>query len=183
MRFDSLVRLIQSADYMSFREIALLTLRARGFATPAIRDGWSDGGSDMAVYTFALQPLKFAIQISVEKDWRAKLRQDARKAKKTLGTNDFLFVTSQRLAEVEFQAIADELVRDGIERSAWTPKRSQAWLSNGILPAAFLKQSESEFHRRKRFQVVHHDRLPHTPTRSSGQTRTTFGLESSRGLS
>jgi len=114
MRFDSLVRLIQSADYLSFREIALLALRARGFATPAIRDGWSDGGSDVAVYTFALQSLRFAIQISVESDWRAKLREDARKAKKTLGTSDFLYVSSQRLAEVEFQRVADELVRDGI---------------------------------------------------------------------
>ncbi|HYD42499.1 MAG TPA: hypothetical protein VEB43_16855 [Anaeromyxobacter sp.] len=117
MRFDSLVRLIESADFMSFREIALIALKARGFQTPAIRDGWNDGGSDVAVYTFPMQPLRFAIQVSVEADWRGKIRQDARKAKAQLGTTEFLYVTSHRLAEVEFQAVADELVREGIHAS------------------------------------------------------------------
>lgn len=114
MRFDSLVRLIESSDFTSFREIALTALRARGFGTPALRDGWSDGGSDVAVYAFSMQPLQFAIQISVESDWRGKIRQDARKAKAQLGTVNFLYISSHRIAEVDFQAVADELVRDGI---------------------------------------------------------------------
>src|SRR4051794_8357072 len=111
MRLDSLIKHIQAADYMAFRQIALRTLKARGYRLPALRDGWSDGGSDVAVYAWPpAGALQFAIQVSVEQDWRAKARGDALKAKRKLGTDNFLIVSSQRIAEVEFRVLSDELL-------------------------------------------------------------------------
>jgi hypothetical protein len=169
MRFDSLVRLIESSDFTSFREIALHILSARGFQTPAIRDGWSDGGSDVAVYAFPMQPLQFAIQISVESDWRRKLRQDARKAKTQLGTTDFLYVSSHRIAEVEFQAVADELVREGI--------RATRMDSQGIASLTVEKNLTFQVLRAIDIDIPNADQNPATPREVAAYAFAFFGAE------
>jgi hypothetical protein len=112
MKLDSLSRLIEAADYMAFREIALRSLAARGYREPALSDGWKDGGTDVRVFQVPPNPLDFAVQISVEKNWKAKLRSDAKKVKKRLKLSDMLLVSSRRIAEVEFNALADEILRD-----------------------------------------------------------------------
>lgn len=109
MKFDSLVRLIESADYMSFREIAHLALQARSFKHVAITDGWKDGGRDVAVYEAPPNPSRFAVQLSVERDWRGKLREDAGKVRSRLGVDVLLYVTSRRVPEADFATVADEI--------------------------------------------------------------------------
>lgn len=113
MRFDSLTRLIGSADFSTLRELALLCLHARGFS-PEITDGPDDGGRDLRVFTLA-GGRRYAVQCaSTQRDWRSKLREDARKAKDKLGVSDMLFVSSQRLPEVDFQLEQDDLAREGV---------------------------------------------------------------------
>jgi hypothetical protein len=109
MKIDSLVRLVEAADFSAFREIALLCLERRGFE-PALVDGPHDGGADFRVYVMRGAAARFAVQISVEKDWKKKLRADAEKAKKRLGIDHLLFVSSRRIPEAEFQQVADELL-------------------------------------------------------------------------
>jgi hypothetical protein len=67
MRLDSLVRLIESSDFSSFREIALAAISLKGYAEPSLADGWNDGGSDVRVSQVPPNPTKLAIQISVKK--------------------------------------------------------------------------------------------------------------------
>lgn len=112
LRLESLIRLIEAADYMSFRQIALRALVARGFRVADLADGWKDGGSDVRVYQTPPNPLRFGIQVSVERDWRTKLRGDARKVRDILGLGDLLLVSSRRIAEAEFQTVADAILRD-----------------------------------------------------------------------
>jgi hypothetical protein len=112
VKLDSLVRLIEAADYMAFREIALQSLSARGFREPALSDGWNDGGTDVRIFQVPPNPLEFAVQITVEKNWKAKLRSDARKIRRKLKLSDMLLISSRRIAETEFSAVADEILRD-----------------------------------------------------------------------
>jgi hypothetical protein len=114
MKLEVLKNLIEAADYMTFRELALLYLKVRGFSEPVLRDGWKDGGSDVSVSTLPPNPTGFAIQVSVEKKWKAKMLEDARKAKRVLGLTNFLMVSGRRIAEVEYNEVHDELFREGI---------------------------------------------------------------------
>ncbi len=51
------------------------------------------------------------MQISVEKNWEKKLRADAAKARKRLGVDNLLFLSSQVMTPPLFQEIADDLLR------------------------------------------------------------------------
>lgn len=110
MRLDSLVRLVGGADPSAFHDIALLCLEKRGFQ-PSLTDGPHDGGADFLVYVLPPVTAKFAVQISVEKNWEKKLRADAAKARKSLAVENLLFLSSRVITEPLFREIADDLLR------------------------------------------------------------------------
>lgn len=110
MRFDALANLIGSADFATFREIARLALRARGYAEAHLTDGPRDGGQDIVVMTLPPNPTPIVVAVSVQQDWRRKLRDDARKA---VGkTSHLLFISSRRMAQADFLTVADDLLRE-----------------------------------------------------------------------
>lgn len=110
MKLESLSRLIESADDQAFREIARICLAARGLA-PSLTDGPNDGGGDFALYlnVGAVEPAPIAVQVSVEKNWKSKIRKDAIKIKSNLKITDMLYISSRRLPDAEFIGIQDEL--------------------------------------------------------------------------
>mgnify|MGYP000651326613 CR=1 FL=1 len=111
MRLDSLVRLIGSSDFMSFRQIAIEYLQLRGFVQAELRDGWNDGGTDFSVHQLPPNPTPIAIQVSVEKRWKSKLKEDALKAKNKLGLENLMLISSRRISETDFHIISDEIWR------------------------------------------------------------------------
>jgi len=110
MKLDSLARAVGAADVGALREIALLCLDRRGFA-PSLTDGPHDGGADFSVHVLPPSTAKFAVQISVEKDWQKKLRADAEKVRRRLGVDNLLFISSRVITAPLFQEIADDLLR------------------------------------------------------------------------
>ena len=112
MRLDSLVRLIQTADFMSFRELAFECLKLKGYREVTLTDGWSDGGTDLRVFQLPPNPNGMAFQITVEKDWKGKLHDDAVKAKSRLKLDLLVLLCSRRIAESEFEAEKDRIWRE-----------------------------------------------------------------------
>lgn len=110
MKLDSLVKAIGDADPSALREIALLCLDKRGFQ-PSLVDGPHDGGADFLAYVLPPSTAKFAVQISIEKNWEKKLRADAAKARKRLGVDNLLFISTRVITPPLFQEIADDLLR------------------------------------------------------------------------
>lgn len=111
MRLDSLVRLIETADFSSFRELALVCLSLKGYHDVTLSDGWNDGGTDVRVFQMPPNATRIAFQITVERDWKAKLAEDAAKAKIKLKLTHMTFVCSRRVAEYEFQKAAESVWR------------------------------------------------------------------------
>lgn len=110
MRLEPLTRLIESADFLAFREIALRYLRLKGYRDVELKDGWNDGGSDFAVGTLGGNPDLLAIQVTVQRaGWQEKVRADCRRAKSELGLENAVYMTSRRLASTEFTKVADDL--------------------------------------------------------------------------
>lgn len=109
MRLDSLSRLIEAADFMSFRELALECLAMKGYQDVALTDGWSDGGTDVRVFQLPPNPTPMAFQITVERDWKGKLQEDAQKIQEKLKLTHMTLVTSRRVPEAEFHAEAERL--------------------------------------------------------------------------
>lgn len=109
MKLDSLTRLIEAADFMSFRELALECLKLKGYREIALTDGWRDGGTDVRVFQLPPNPTPLAFQITVEKNWRAKLHHDSTKVRDVLKLLNLVLVTSRRVAESEFQREAERV--------------------------------------------------------------------------
>ncbi len=109
MRLDPLNNLIANTDFLSFREIALQCLDLKGYKDLALTDGWNDGGVDVRFCVMPPNVSKIAIQISVEKEWKKKLKRDARKIKKQFGLNRMIFVSSRRLDNVEFEEVSESI--------------------------------------------------------------------------
>lgn len=115
MRLDSLVRLIESSDFMAFRELAIVCLKMKGYSETNLTDGWKDGGTDVRVHTIPPNPTRMAIAISVQRDWKSKLKSDANKVRSNLGLDDMTYVTSRRIPEAEFHTESNEIwKRDSI---------------------------------------------------------------------
>jgi hypothetical protein len=112
MRLDSLSRLIEASDFLSFREIALKCLALKGYREVALTDGWRDGGTDVRTFDLPPNPTPIAFQITVEWDWKAKLRADARKVKANLKLEHMTLMTSRRVPEAEFHGEAENLWRE-----------------------------------------------------------------------
>lgn len=107
MRAESVQNLLGSLDAASFRDVVRRALSARGYQAVST-DGPYDGGADFLLFVRGHAPLPCAVQVSVEKDWRAKLKQDVRKAA-TGQFESFLFTSSRRMPIREFQRLQDEL--------------------------------------------------------------------------
>src|SRR4051812_38925923 len=111
MKLQALVSHIEVTDFLSFREVALLALRLRGFE-PELTDGPYDGGHDLVMYVRGLQRARFGVQISTEKDWEKKLREELAKKRwrdyAAQGLRTLLYVSSRRMPEASFQRVADE---------------------------------------------------------------------------
>jgi hypothetical protein len=138
MHLEPLTRLVESADFVAFREIAMRYLSLKGYRDVEVKDGWNDGGSDFAVGVLGANPVPLAIQVTVQRSgWQAKVKADCRRAKTELGLANALYVTSRRLARVDFTKVADELwERDGI---TVRPVDSQS------IASAFFEQDETSF--------------------------------------
>jgi hypothetical protein len=109
MRLDDLVRLIESANFMSFRELAIKYLKIRGYKEVSLTDGWRNGGIDIKVVQIPPNPIPIAFQVTVDRKWQQKLRADAKKVKENLKLDHLILVTSYRLAEAEFQLEAEAI--------------------------------------------------------------------------
>jgi hypothetical protein len=107
MRHESLVNLIGNLDPATFLDVARRCLQARGYH-PALSDGRNDGGADFLVYMRGVEPAPCAVQVSIEKKWKPKLKQDAAKAARN-GFSTLLFVSSRRLPNHDFFRIEDEV--------------------------------------------------------------------------
>lgn len=140
MRVEILARFIENLDFVSFKDVAARCIEGRGYDFVADADGWSDGGSDLRVYSrHSVDPVKQAIQTSVEKDWKPKLKADAAKAKRQLHCTSFLYVTSRRIPEALFVPVADDLdVREGVRASKMDQQDIAAFLLQNDLVSWFM---------------------------------------------
>jgi hypothetical protein len=109
MRLESLIRLIEVADFLSFRELALECLSIKGYQQVSLTDGWSDGGTDVRVFQLPPNPTPIAFQVTVEWDWKKKLREDSTKVREKLKLTHMTLITSRRVPEAEFQSEAEEI--------------------------------------------------------------------------
>lgn len=112
MNLDSLVRLIESADPMSFRSLVLEFLMLLGYNNVVLTDGPSDGGTDFSVYSLPPNPMPIAFQVSVEKNWKYKIKADAIKVRDKLNLNNLVYISSRRIPEIDFNPISNEIWRD-----------------------------------------------------------------------
>ncbi len=112
MKLDSLVRLIASSDFMAFREMAVRFLVLRGYVDPSLTDGWRDGGTDVRIFHKPPNPAKIAVQITVERDWSKKLRDDSQKIKDRLDIDTLIFISSRRIPETDFYEESQQIWLD-----------------------------------------------------------------------
>jgi hypothetical protein len=113
MRLDVISRLLEGADFALFRDVAFEYLTLRGFTDVVLKDGWGDGGSDVAVGNLAGSSTSLGIQLTVQRQgWEAKLKTDALKVSSELDAKNFLYVTSRRLPTTLVTPIQDELLKD-----------------------------------------------------------------------
>jgi hypothetical protein len=110
MNTETLARLISGADHLSFRDLALEYLASRGYKEVTSTDGWSDGGTDVRVFTQPPIPDPVAFQVTVEWDWKKKLYEDAEKVKRQLGLSHLTLIASRRIPEAEFLDAADDVL-------------------------------------------------------------------------
>jgi hypothetical protein len=103
------VRLIEIADFSSFRELAAHCLALKGYTDVTVTDGWNDGGTDVRVYQLPPNPTGIAFQVTVERDWKKKMHEDVVKVKTRLHLHNMIFVTSRRIAEAEFFAESEAI--------------------------------------------------------------------------
>ncbi len=113
MRLDSMERLIESSDFMAFRELVVAYLHSRGYTDFANADGWRDGGSDVSLYLKLPNRAPVAVQVTVERDWPRKLREDAAKVRsRHPSATLMMFFSPRRIPEPDFEDIAEEIQAD-----------------------------------------------------------------------
>jgi hypothetical protein len=142
LKFEILCRHIEALDSATFREVAQKCLEVRGFTRVTVSDGPDDAGRDIRVYETqsALQPIPFAVQVSVQKkNWKAKIKDDAKSARDQLNCTSFMYVTSRRIGDADFQNLEDTLRRDlGVTLSKMDQQDLAALISSRELVSWFL---------------------------------------------
>lgn len=112
MNIDFLANLVESSDVSTFRTIASVFLRSNGYPKAFLSDGPYDGGSDFFVHKNPSTGIETAFQLSIEKDWKKKLLQDVKKAKRNYPTiAAFVFVTKRRIPLHSIQKVNTGLVQ------------------------------------------------------------------------
>lgn len=130
-----LERLLEAAHFLQLREIGAEYLRDQGYREVYVSDGWSDGGRDVRFYEAGPNPEPLAVQLTIERDWKAKVLEDARKARAKFNCRAFTLITSRRIGDVDFNRVADELYRvNGI---------SARKVDGPAIAAAFFEHSKS----------------------------------------
>jgi hypothetical protein len=109
LRHETLARLIEGAGSEQMKGVARLALRLAGHEDSRICDGPHDGGADLVVQSSAGGVLPLAVAVSVERDWKKKLRKDAEVARRGLGHENLLFISSRRIPEGSFRPLQTEL--------------------------------------------------------------------------
>lgn len=110
MNIDVLSRFIEATDVSTFRSIvAKLLLPLIGLRDADYCDGPYDGGKDFSLATMPATGIRIGIQISVEKKWEPKIRNDAVKLKKNFNTNTMYFISSRRIPEGSYEKIKEEI--------------------------------------------------------------------------
>jgi hypothetical protein len=110
LKQETLARLIEGAGPEQLKAIARLALRLSGHAESRITDGPYDGGADLVVQGTVGNVLPRAVAVSVERDWRKKIRKDAEKVRSQLGHQHILFISSRRIPEGSFRTLQTELL-------------------------------------------------------------------------
>jgi Restriction endonuclease len=138
MNLEPLTRLIETAGFLEFRELAMRYLELSGYSEVTLKDGWNDGGSDFAVAVHGGNMVPLAIQITVQRaEWESKVKSDFRRAKNELGLTQGVYITSRRIAQVPFTDVADELwAQDTI---------SVRSVDSQSLASLFFKEAEADF--------------------------------------
>jgi hypothetical protein len=141
MRPEILARFVETLDFLTFKEVAAVCIEHRGYELVADSDGWKDGGSDLRLFTReGVAPVRYAIQASVEKHWKPKVKADVAKAKKQLSCASFLYITSRRITDPDFLPIADELeVTLGVRVSKMDQQDIAAFLLKHDLLGWFMR--------------------------------------------
>lgn len=103
MKHETLTRLIEGATPDQMKAIARLVLRLSGYPPSRITDGPYDGGTDFVIEQPSGSPLPVAVALSIEKDWRKKIHGDVEKARRKLGVETVLFISSRRIPEGTFR--------------------------------------------------------------------------------
>jgi len=109
LKHETIARLIEAAGPEQLRAIARLSLKLSGYSDGRITDGPHDGGADLVVQGSSGNVLPLAVAVSVERDWKKKIRKDAENARRKLGHEHLLFITSRRIPEGSFRALKTEL--------------------------------------------------------------------------
>lgn len=109
MQFEALCNLIELASPQQLRALARLVLKLQGYDESRITDGPHDGGSDLRLLSSVGKELPLAIQTSVEKDWRKKLKADAATIKAKLKLDRVQFISSRRIPQATFLKVQAEL--------------------------------------------------------------------------
>ncbi|MDM7132756.1 hypothetical protein, partial [Klebsiella pneumoniae] len=68
------------------------------------------GGKDFNLAVIPISGVKVGIQISVEKKWESKIRNDAIKLKNNYGTNITYFISSRRIPEGSYEKVKEDLL-------------------------------------------------------------------------
>lgn len=112
MQHDAIARHIEAATPEQLKAVARLALKLSGYPASRITDGPYDGGCDIVVENALGGVLPLAVAVSVERDWRTKLRKDVETVHRKLGVEHVLFISSRRIPEGSFRPVQTQL-RDG----------------------------------------------------------------------
>ena len=93
------------------RVVALVLKRVLNYDSINV-DGSGDGGSDWLAYQQGGQRLRLAIQDTVQAGWEKKALDDAKKAKKELGVNSYLFFTNRPHQQTTATQLENKITRE-----------------------------------------------------------------------
>lgn len=113
VQHETITRLIEAASPEQMKAIARLALKLSGYPSSRISDGPHDGGTDLVVAGATGNELPLAVAVSVERDWKKKLRKDAENADRKSGIRQLMFISSRRIPEGSFRPVQTELRASG----------------------------------------------------------------------
>jgi hypothetical protein len=104
-------RLVTLSQRNFRRVVALILKRVLNYDSINV-DGSGDGGSDWLAYQQGGQRLRLAMQDTVQAGWEKKALDDAKKAKKELGVNSYLFFTNRPHQQTTATQLENKITRE-----------------------------------------------------------------------